>query len=116
MTLTELAHEQRLALVPLVELYTMADGMVSDGEAAQINRIAEALGDTEYRELLDETEERFADVEMLKASLQTIQEKGARELIYGLVMEEVMSSPSTTHGPELLDWLKDEWGIKVSEA
>jgi len=31
-------------------------------------------------------------------------------------MEEVMSSPSTTHGPELLDWLKDEWGIKVSEA
>lgn len=116
MTLTELSHDQKLALVALVELFTMADGVVSDGEAAQINKIAEALGDEEYRELLDETETRFADVDMLKASLQTINEQGARELIYGLVMEEVMTSPSTTHGPDLLDWLKAEWNVAVSEA
>jgi len=116
MTLTELSHEQKLALVALLELFTMADGTVSDGEVAQINRIADGLGDVAYRDLLDETEERFADVEMLKASLLAINERAARELIYGLVMEEVMHSPSTIPSPELLDWLKEKWEIEVSDA
>ncbi len=116
MTLTELSHEQKLALVALLELFTMADGTVSDGEVAQINRIADGLGDVAYRDLLDETEERFADVEMLKASLLAINERAARELIYGLVMEEVMNSPSTIPSPELLDWLKEKWEIEVSDA
>ena len=116
MTLTELSHEQKLALVALLELFTMADGTVSDGEAAKINQIAEALGDAEYRALLDESEEQFADVEMLKEALQAIHEQGARELIYGLAMEEVMNSPSTTPCPEILGWLRSEWDIQVSEA
>jgi hypothetical protein len=116
MTLSQLSHEQKVALVALLELFTMADGTVSEGEAAQINQIAEGLGDAQYRELLDESEQRFNDVEMLKASLLTIQERGARELIYGLLMEEVMNAPSTSHRPELLDWLKDEWSIEVKDA
>lgn len=116
MTLTELSHEQKLALVALLELLTMADGTVSEGEADQINQIAEALGDEEYRELLDETEEQFADVETLKDALQTIHAREPRELIYGLVMEEVMNSPSTTPSPEILEWLGAEWEITVSEA
>ncbi len=116
MTLTQLSHEQKLALVALLELFTMADGTVSDGEVAQINRIADGLGDEAYRELLDETAERFADVEMLKASLLTINERAARELIYGFVLEEVMSSPSTTPIPDLLEWLRGEWQIEVSDA
>ena len=116
MTLSQLSHEQKLALVALLELFTMADGTVSEGEVAQINLIAEALGDTEYRALLDETETRFADVEMLKASLATVEERAARELIYGTLLQEVMSAPTASHRPELLEWLKVEWSVEVEEA
>ncbi|MBT3192741.1 MAG: hypothetical protein HN341_09330 [Verrucomicrobia bacterium] len=116
MTLSQLSHEQKLALVALLELFTMADGTVSDGEAEQINQIAEELGDAEYRTLLDETETRFEDIEMLKESLLTIRERAARELIYGLLMEEVMNAPTTGHRPELLEWLKAEWAIEVKEG
>ncbi len=116
MTLLQLDHEQKLALVAMLELFAMADGIVSDGEAAQINTIAEGLGDEAYRELLNEAEVRFADVDMLKSSLLTIKERGARELIYGLLMEEVMNSPAVGPSPELLDWLKDTWEIDVSDA
>jgi hypothetical protein len=116
MTLLQLDHEQKLALVALLELFTMADGVVSEGEAAQINKIAEGIGDEAYRDLLNVAEERFADVEMLKASLLTIKERGARELIYGLLMEEVMNSPAVSPSPALLDWLKEAWEVDVSEA
>jgi len=116
MTLSQLSHEQKLALVALLELFTMADGRISDGEVAQINQIADGLGDTAYRELLDEAESRFGDVEMLKESLLTIKERGARELIYGLLMEEVMISPTSSPSPEILAWLKQAWSIEVSEV
>ncbi len=116
MTLSQLSHEQKLALVALLELLTMSDGTVSDGEADQINLIAEELGDEVYRELLNESETRFSDVDMLKESLTTIHERAARELIYGLLMEEVINAPSASHRPELLDWLKAEWAIEVNES
>jgi hypothetical protein len=116
MTLLQLDHEQKLALVALMELFALADGSVSESEESQINQVADTLGDDAYRELLDEAESRFADIDMLKGLLLTIKERGARELIYGMVMEEVMSSPSPVQSPDLLDWLKDEWDIEVSDA
>ena len=116
MTLTGLSHEQKLALVALLELFAMTDGVVTEGEVKQINRIADGLGEEAYRDLINEADSHFEDVEMLKASLQTIKERAARELIFGILMEEVMSAPATTHSPELLDWLKSEWDIEVTDA
>jgi len=116
MTLSGLSHDQKLGLVALLELFAMSDGVVSESETKQINKIAEGLGDEEYRELMDEADTQFADVDMLKSWLGAIKERGARELIYGLVMEEVMSAPTTTQIPEMLDWLKDEWQIQVTDA
>ena len=116
MTLSGLSYDQKLALVALLELFTMADGVVTEGEVSQINKIAEEFGDEEYRELMDEADNRFADVEMLKSSLETIKEQAAQELIFGILMEEVMTAPATVHSPELLDWLKDTWNIEVTEA
>ena len=116
MTLSGLSHDQKLGLVALLELFAMSDGVVSESETKQISKIAEGLGDEEYRELMNEADSQFADVDMLKSWLEAIKERGARELIYGLVMEEVMNAPTTTHSPELLAWLKDEWEIQVTDA
>lgn len=116
MTLSGLSHDQKLGLVALLELFVMSDGVVTEGETKEINKIAGELGDEEYRELMNEADTQFDDVEMLKSWLQAIKERSARELIYGIVMEEVMSSPTTVHSPGLLDWLKGEWNITVTEA
>ena len=116
MTISGLSHDEKLALVALLEVLAMADGVVEDTEIQQINRIAEELGDEEYRELLNEADERFKDIEMLKSSLTTIRERAARELIYGLLLEEVMTAPAPGSHTDLLDWLKKTWEIKVLEA
>jgi hypothetical protein len=116
MTLSGLSYDQKLALVALLELFAMSDGVVTEGEKREINKIVSEFGDDEYRELMNEADSRFDGVEMLKSSLETIKEKAAQELIYGIVMEEVMSAPATVHPPELLDWLKTEWNIEITDA
>lgn len=116
MTISGLSYEQKLALVALLELFVMADGEVTEGEIKEINQIAEALGDEEYRELMNEADSRFKDIENLKELLKTIKERAARELIYGLLLEEVMTAPSPAKIPDILDWIKNEWQIEVTEA
>ena len=113
MTISDLSHEQKLALVALLELFTMADGVVYENELKEINVVANALGDEEYRSLLEEAESHFSDVEMLKASLETIKEREAQELIFGLLLEDVMSAPGIPRSSAMLDWLKDTWKIEV---
>ena len=59
MELTGLTKKELLGLVALMEDVAMANGAVTDGERVRIDRIAEMLGDEEYRELLEEADERF---------------------------------------------------------
>ena len=69
-----------------------------------------------YRELLDEVDERIPDRAALKAFLTTINSQEARDVIYGTAMEEVMTAPSTNHEQsDFLAWLKEEWVIQVQE-
>ncbi len=116
MTLTDLGHEQKLALVALLKLFAMSDNAISEGEQAEINQVAAAFGDATYRDLLDEVDQRFADEARLQAFLTTIRERGARELIYGIVMEESMCAPSLHPRTDLLDWLREAWQITVDET
>ena len=116
MTIADLKHEERVALAALLELCTMADGEVTEPEAEQLGKIVAELGEDEYRKLLDEADEKFDGLEGLKTALTAITNQEARELIFGLVLEEVMESPATSHSSDLLDWLKNTWGIEVKDA
>ena len=116
MTIADLTYEHKLALAALFELVTMADGEVIDPEAEQINRIAEVLGEEEYRKLLDEAEEKFGGIEELKEALRAVEQQEIREIIFGVILEEVMESPATARSSDLLDWLQNTWNIEVKEA
>ena len=116
MELTELTRNQQLALVALIENITMTDGTVVEGEQQKIGQIAEKLGEDNYRELLNDVDERIKDEDALKQFLLEVADQKARNLIYGAAMEEVMLAPSVSHGQsELLDWLKDKWTIEIQE-
>lgn len=114
MTLNELTHEQKVALAAMVEAVAILDGDVSEAEGRKIGGIAVELGEKEYRDLLDEAESRFADVDALKAFLVSVENQEARDLIYGTVLDEAMAEPTVDDSAsELLKWLAAEWQVEV---
>jgi len=116
MELTELTRNQQVALVALIEKIVLSDGTVVEQEQKEIGEIAEKLGEDNYRELLDDVDERIPDKGALKKFLATIIAQEARNLIYGTAMEEGMLAPSVGHEQsEFLDWLKEEWAVEIQE-
>ena len=113
MELTDLTHDERLALVALVENVVASDAEVSEDEAAQIDRIAAAFGDEPYRALAREVDERFEDEASLKTFLAALLRPEARELIYGTVLDAALPDVIDRHESSLLGWLATEWGITV---
>ena len=116
MEITDLSHEERLALVAALEAVTLSDGEVSDPEQREIGLIAGQLGDETYRALLDEADPKFPGIEELKRYLEGIQGQQARELIYGMLLEETLAQPAADHArSEFLAWLGQAWNIAVEQ-
>ena len=114
MALSDLDREHQVALVALVEAIAISDGTVSAAEGEEIGDVATDLGEDKYRELLDEAESRFADVDALREFLVTIDDKNARETIYGVATQETLAEISPTgEVSELLNWLANAWDISV---
>lgn len=113
MELSDLTHDERLALVALVEAVIASDAKVSDDEAGHIERLAAVFGDENYRTLAEEADERFADEADLKTFLSALLRQEARELIYGTVLDAALPDVIDEHESSLLGWLATEWGITV---
>ncbi len=113
MTISELTHEQLVGLVGLLEAVVMADKTVSEPEQDVLSAIVETIGEEMYRAVLEDADNRFADLDALKVFLQTIDQQDARELIYGTVWQEAVATPSVNHDEsELLSWLASTWKIQ----
>ena len=113
MELADLSHDQKIALVALMEAVAMSDTDVTEAEQREIGEVARALGDQEYRSLMEEADERFADLDSLKVFLQAVEDQEARELIYGTVWEEAIANPVLNPIESvLLDWLAREWDLQ----
>lgn len=113
MELKDLSHDERLALVALIEAVVGGDARVSDDEAMQIDRVAAVFGDEAYRALAAEADERLPDEAGLKRFLATLERPEARELVYGTVLETALPDAVDRHESSLLGWLAAEWGITV---
>lgn len=114
MSIANLSEDQQIAMMSLLKTVAMADGEVSAGETAEINKIAEELGNERYRTLLDKAEIRFQSMDDLKTFLTSIEDRAARNLIYGTVWEESMADPAREPAEsELLDWLSKTWDIET---
>lgn len=112
MELADLTHEERIALVALIEMVLESDATVSGEEREVVGAIDEALGG-EYRRLADEIDRRFRDEEAVKAFLPSIARQEARELIYGTALQAAIPEVVNARESQLLDWLADIWDVKV---
>ena len=114
MELSDLDHDERLALVAVIELIVGSDAEVSDEEEAEIERVAEAFGDDAYRALATEADDRLADPDALRAFLAGIERQEARELIYGTALAAALPDSVDDRESELLDWLAKTWKVSVT--
>jgi uncharacterized tellurite resistance protein B-like protein len=113
MDLSILGPEEKLALVALLKVCVSADGEVSEEEGAEIDEVVEALGDEEYRRLAERADERFPEEADLRTFLESITRPEARETIFGIVLDAVTGEAMQGRDLELLDWLREAWGIQV---
>ena len=114
MELRDLNHEERLSLVALLEQVVESEGAVSEAEVAKIERVVAALGEDEYRRLVEEVDSRFTDEASLKKFLGGVGRQDARELIYGTVLETAAEHTVSTPESTVLDWLGDLWNVHVA--
>jgi len=113
MELRDLSHEERLALVALLEVVLESDRAVSEGEVADIDRVVGELGRDEYQRLVPEVDRRFPTEDELKAFLPSITRQDARELIYGTVLDTAIEDSVDLRESEFLDWLATLWNVRV---
>ena len=116
MELHELEADERVALVAILERVAGADRQVSRGEARQIRRVAEALGQREYEAALAEIDARLRDDDVLRAFLRSIARRPAQELIYETALDAAIPESIAPRESALLDWLAKEWRIVVRPA
>jgi hypothetical protein len=113
MELSDLTREERVALAALLELVVESNATVSDDAVKEVKNVVGAVGDLAYAEAADEAAERFHDEAELKAFLPTITRQGARELIYGALLQAALPDAMATHESAILNWLGKAWGIAV---
>lgn len=113
MTLNELSHDEKLALVALTELVMISDREITDNEVAQVDEVVESLGEAVFQQLAEEAEQRFAERNALKQFLRTIVNPEAREAIYGTVLSESLADTIPHETARFLEWLAAEWNVPV---
>jgi hypothetical protein len=114
MELADLNHEQRLALIALIEATIQADRRASEEEEQGLADIIAELGDADYRRVAIEADSRFKGEDDLKSFLSALQGQEARELIYGTVLELAMSDVVSGHEAPLIQWLGQTWQLQAS--
>jgi len=113
MELRELDHDERLALVALLELVLESDRTTVDGEVAELDKVIDALGRDEWQQLVDEVDRRFPTEVELQAFLPSIVRQDARDLIYGTALDTAIEDSVDLFESQLLDWLAKLWNVRV---
>jgi hypothetical protein len=114
MSVDDLSHDERLALVALTELAVISEHNITDNEVAKVDEIVEALGEASFQDLAEEAERRFADRETLKVFLKSITRQEARETIYGTVLSETLADTIPHEQAEFMGWLGAEWNVPIT--
>jgi hypothetical protein len=113
MELRELDHDERLALVALLELVLESDRTTVDGEVAELDKVIDALGREEWQQLVAEVDRRFPTEVELQAFLPSIVRQDARDLIYGTALDTAIEDAVDMFESQLLDWLAKLWNVRV---
>jgi hypothetical protein len=111
--LAGLTEMERVALVALIGKIVAADRNAGEDERRKVAEVAEAIGVDAYDRALETAGRLFHDEDDLKAYLECIRRRDAREIIYGTVMDVSISEAVSPAEAAFLEWLAPLWGLEA---
>ena len=109
--LKDLSDEELLAMAALLRLLVRLDGQFSDAEQEALQEIALDLGEHRFWKAMEDAGQRAPDEESIRHLTASVARRGARELIFGLVLGVAQSDVVQAGESSLLQWLKSEWKL-----
>jgi len=110
----DFTHEEKAALVGLVEFLIESDQSASTEELAQVRSLENILGSDDYRALALEVDKQVSGEDGLRKFLTTIKRQEVRELILEKAIEAAIPEGIRGRESSMLNWLKSEWGVDIN--
>ncbi len=114
MTLEELDHGEKVALVALLGLMARLDGSASRDEITLLTRVIAELGEDAYEDVAADA--AALDDDAIKAAATHITRPEARAVLYELLYDMAIKESIVEREAELLDWLRGEWQLPARGA
>ena len=112
LALSDLTHDETLALIGLLKILIEADKRFGLKESAMLQLVAERVGRKLFNQLTDEARSRFPDREALKAHAAGLARPEARTLIHATLREMALADEEVRAGEDdLLRWLAQTWHL-----
>lgn len=113
MTLEELEHDEKVALVALLGLMARLDGSASRDEITLLTRVIRELGEDAYEEVAADA--AALDDDGVRQAARDVTRPEAREVLYELLYDMALHESVVEREAELLAWLRTEWQLPARE-
>lgn len=116
MKITDLTHDEKLTLIGLEKTIIQADRTFSSEEAAELKKLAKAMGEEQFKALVDEAKQAFKSLDAIKEQAKKVERPEARQLIYTLLYEMAVPDGLADNEKRVLRWLAKTWQIEGKQV
>ncbi len=114
MEIKDLNQHDQSVLVALYHKIILSDRQATPEELQHLDALVTELGEENYNTLVAQIDEKWGDSRTAtEAFLLSVEKQEARDLIYGAILEVALEDGIDGGENELLEWLKENWYIKV---
>ena len=110
MTLAELEHPEKIALLALLGLMARLDGQVEGDEVELLRRVVSEIGGDDFDRLAREAA-NLPDADSILATAEQVKRPEAREVIFELLFDMAVREGIADRENELLKRLAKSWGL-----
>lgn len=109
MTLQELQHDEKVALVALLGLMARLDGSASRDEITLLTRVIAELGEDAYEDVAADA--AALDDDEIRLAARGVRRPEARAVLFELLYDMAIKQSIVEREAQLLDWLRAEWQL-----
>lgn len=114
MKITALNENERLALMGLLKMVIQADRRLSPEELAELNRLAEEMGQEKWAAAKSQAAEQFKALNQIRVYLETgVERAAAKELLYDLAKQMAGADEDDPLEESVIRWLARIWNIRA---
>ncbi len=116
MKLSDMTDAEKKVLGTLVRVMVGADGRISPAEFAGLQDAADQLGADEFWDVVNDAGTHSLSEDEARAEAAAVDRKEAQTAIYGLLFGIATAGTIAVQESDLLEWVKDVWGLEPSPA